>query len=80
MVLALEAGMDGGALDTLRRVGGEEREEQRGEGEEEISQGGEEGRSRHRLPARGLGEEVREASMSEGGEEGEDWRQVLYWQ
>ena len=24
-----------------------------------------------------LGEEVREASMSEGGEEGEDWRQVL---
>ena len=52
--LALEAGMDGGALDTLRRVGGEEREEQRGEGEEEISQGGEEGRSRHRLPARGL--------------------------
>ena len=55
LVLALGAGMEGGALETLRRVGGEKREEEREEGEEEISQGGEEGSSRHRLPAPGLG-------------------------
>ena len=62
LVLALEAGIEWGALETLRRVGGEERERERGEGD--ISQGGEEGSSRHRLPARGLGEEDMAASMS----------------
>ena len=44
--------------------------EGKGEGEGDISQGGEEGSSRHRLPARGLGEEDMADSMSGGGEAG----------
>jgi hypothetical protein len=74
LVLALEAGIEWRALETLRRVGGEEREKERGRGTS-AREGRRAAAGTCSRPGGGHGcLNVR----GEGKLAGEEWRQVLY--